>query len=41
MTNKPIINMIETKLKGLNPSDPLYKHIKNGIFGDNKIYKAF
>lgn len=41
MTNPLLINTIESKLKHLQPNDPNYKHIKNGIFGDNKPYKVF
>ena len=29
------------KLKSVDPKDPIYKHIKNGLFGDQKPYKAF
>jgi len=28
-------------LKLVDPKDPIAKHIKNGIFGDKKPYKAF
>jgi hypothetical protein len=41
MTNRPLINTIETKLKSVDPKDPMAKHIKNGIFGDKKPYQAF
>lgn len=41
MTNRPVINTIENKLKTVDPKDPIAKHIKNGIFGDKKPYQAF
>jgi hypothetical protein len=41
MANKPIFSTIENKLKLVDPKDPIAKHIKNGIFGDKKPYKAF
>lgn len=28
-------------MKLVDPKDPIAKHIKNGIFGDKKPYKAF
>lgn len=41
MANKPVINTVESKLKLVDPKDPIAKHIRNGIFGDKKPYKAF
>lgn len=41
MANKPLINTVQNKLKLVDPKDPIAKHIKNGIFGDKKPYKAF
>ena len=41
MTNRPVINTIENKLKTVDPKDPIAKHIKNSIFGDKKPYQAF
>ncbi len=41
ITNRPLINTIENKLKTVDPKDPIAKHIKNGIFGDKKPYHAF